>query len=150
MATRKTPGKRATAGDSAAGANQPVDAIVHNDKQRLFIPSREEAGQETDAVAGQPTVRQVPLNPVTHRGQDPELYWLGKYGADDAQTHLDVDIRSLYRHEHIEPEQLIARLYKLKNRDDRQNELFVNEFHGNKNRAALLPIADKLCAAFMV
>ena len=131
MATRKPTPKKAAAGDSAPGANQPVDAIIHADKERLFIPSREEAGQEFDAVAGRPTMREVPLNPVTHRGQDPELYWLGKYGADDRQTRLDIDIRSLYRHEHIEPEQLIARLYKLKNRDDAQNDLFVNEFHGN-------------------
>lgn len=134
MATRKskpvTLGK-ATAGDSAKGANQPVDALVHKADERLFIPSREEAGQEQEALAGRPAVRAVPLNPVTTRGQDPELYWLGKYGADDQQKQLDVDIRSLYRHEHIEPEQLIARLYKLKNRDDKQNDLFVNELHGN-------------------
>lgn len=131
MATKKTKPAKAIAGDSAQGTNQPVDAFVHTDKQRLFIPSREEAGQEMDAVADRPTVREVPLNPVTHRGQDPELYWLHKYGADDAQTRLEIDIRSLYRHEHIEPEQLIARLYKLKNRDEAQNDLFVNEFHGN-------------------
>ena len=131
MATKKPTPKKATAGDSAPRANQPVDAIVHTDTERLFIPSREEAGQELDAVAGRPTVHAVPLNPVTHRGQDPELYWLGKYGADDRQTRLDIDIRSLYRHEHIEPEQLIARLYRLKNRDAAQNDLFVNEFHGN-------------------
>lgn len=131
MATKKTKPAKASAGDSAHGVNQPVDAFVHTDKQRLFIPSREEAGQEMDAVADRPTVREVPLNPVTHRGQDPELYWLNKYGTDDAQSRLEIDIRSLYRHEHIEPEQLIARLYKLKNRDEAQNELFVNEFHGN-------------------
>lgn len=134
MATRKTaPPKpaRANAGDSARGAHQPVDAIVHKSDERLFIPSREEAGQEDAALAGAPTVKPVPLNPVTTRGQDPELYWLHKYGSDDQQRRLDVDIRSLYRHEHIEPEQLIARLYSLKARQDRQHELFVNELHGN-------------------
>lgn len=130
MATKRPP-KKAAAGDSAKGAHQPVDAIVHKTDERLFIPSREEAGQEADAVAGSPTVKAVPLNPVTTRGQDPELYWLGKYGGDDAQKQLDIDIRSLYRHEHIEPEQLIARLYQLKNRDQRQDDLFVNELHGN-------------------
>ena len=129
-AKKSTP-RKATAGDSAKGANQPVDALVHKADERLFIPSREEAGQELEALAGRAAVRAVPLNPVTTRGQDPELYWLGKYGADDLQTKLDVDIRSLYRHEHIEPEQLIARLYQLKNRDDKQNDLFVNELHGN-------------------
>jgi adenine-specific DNA-methyltransferase len=134
MATSKsktTNVKKAAAGDSAKGANQPVDALVHKADERLFIPSREEAGQEQESLAGRPSTRAVPLNPVTTRGQDPELYWLGKYGPDDQQTRLDVDIRSLYRHEHIEPEQLIARLYKLKNRDDKQNDLFVNELHGN-------------------
>ncbi len=128
---KKTAPKKAAAGDSAKGANQPVDALVHKADERLFIPSREEAGQEADAVAGRPGTRAVPLNPVTTRGQDPELYWLGKYGGDDTQTKLDIDIRSLYRHEHIEPEQLIARLYSLKNRDEKQNDLFVNELHGN-------------------
>lgn len=129
--TRKTTPKRAAAGDSAKGAHQPVDALVHKADDRLFIPSREEAGQEQEALVDRPATRAVPLNPVTTRGQDPELYWQGKYGRDDAKTHLDIDIRSLYRHEHIEPEQLISRLYTLKNRDERQNDLFVNELHGN-------------------
>ena len=123
--------KPAAAGDSARGQHQPVDALVHKADERLFIPSREEAGQEADALAGAPTVKAVPLNPVTQRGQDPELYWLHKYGNDDQQKRLDIDIRSLYRHEHIEPERLIARLYALKNRESRQDELFVNELHGN-------------------
>ncbi|HOX70054.1 MAG TPA: site-specific DNA-methyltransferase, partial [Burkholderiaceae bacterium] len=111
--------------------HQPVDALLHTADERLFIPSREEAGQEDEAVAGRPQVKDVPLNPVTTRGQDPELYWLHKYGADDADQRLRIDIRSLYRHEHIEPERLIARLYALKNRDAAQNELFTNELHGN-------------------
>jgi adenine-specific DNA-methyltransferase len=132
MAIAKKPAvKKAAAGDSAKGANQPVDAIVHKADERLFIPSREEAGQEEDAIAGAPTVHAVPLNSVTHRGQDPELYWLHKYGSDDQQARLAIDIRSLYRHEHVEPEALIARLYSLKNRDAAQNDLFVNELHGN-------------------
>ena len=131
MATRRTTSPKATAGDSAKGSHQPVDAIEHARDERYVIPSREEAGQEHEAVAGRPTAKTLPLNPVTHRGQDPELYWLGKYGDDDAQAGLDIDIRSLYRHEHIAPETLIARLYRLKNRDEAQNDLFVNELHGN-------------------
>ncbi len=135
MATKpRTPKKpaapKASAGDSAKGSHQPVDAIEHA-AERPFIPSREEAGWEAEAIAGRPTVKSVPLNPVTHRGQDPELYWLGKYGSTDAQTALDVDIRSLYRHEHIAPETLISRLYRFKNREASQNDLFVNELHGN-------------------
>lgn len=137
MATKKTTPK-AKSGDTAKGSRKPVAAIEHPfDSQdpgaakRLFIPSREEAGQEADAVQGKPTVKAVPLNPVTHRGQDPELYWLHKYGESDQQTALNVDIRSLYRHEHIAPEKIIARLYSLKSRDAAQDELFVNELHGN-------------------
>ncbi len=130
MPTAKKP-STAAAGDSAPGAHQPVDAVIHKADERLFIPSREEAGQELDALAHAPTTKAVPLNPVTQRGQDPELFWLHKYGSDDQQRRLDIDIRSLYRHEHIEPEALIARLYRLKNREDKQNDLFVNELHGN-------------------
>ena len=137
MPTKRAPPSKtaaASAGDSAPGQHQPVDALVHKADERLFIPSREEAGQEADALAGAPTRKALPLNPrnpVTQRGQDPELYWLHKYGTDDQQQRLDIDIRSLYRHEHIEPERLIARLYALKSRDNAQNELFVNELHGN-------------------
>ncbi len=134
MATKNSksaPLAKATAGETAIGANKPVDSVKHAKAQRLFIPSREEAGQEADALQGQPTVKAVPLNPVTHRGQDPELYWMHKYDANDQQTALNVDIRSLYRHEHIAPEKIIARLYSLKGREDAQNELFTNELFGN-------------------
>jgi hypothetical protein len=72
MATKKTPAPKAAAGDSAKGTHQPVDALVHKGKERLFIPSREEAGQEEGAIAGRPQSKAVPLNPVTTRGQDPE------------------------------------------------------------------------------
>jgi adenine-specific DNA-methyltransferase len=137
MATQKTPPK-AQAGDTAKGSRKPVAAIEHAfdaqdaaSPKRMFIPSREEAGLEADAVQGLPTIKAVPLNPVTHRGQDPELYWLHKYGESDQQSALNVDIRSLYRHEHIAPEKIIARLYSFKSRDDAQNELFTNELHGN-------------------
>ncbi|OUM03826.1 hypothetical protein A8M77_03715 [Variovorax sp. JS1663] len=117
------------------GSYKPVDALHHDKGQapveRPYIPSSEEKGAEADAIAGLPTQKRVPLNPVTRRGQDPELYWLDKYGPDDAQAELDVDIRSLYRHEHIAPEKIIASLYRLRGRDDAQNELFTHELFGN-------------------
>ena len=142
MATRKkstpkvpTSASQASAGESAIGSYKPVDSLKHDKGlepvQRLHIPSREEAGQEADAVADKPTVKGIGLNPVTHRGQDPELFWMHKYGSDDQQKQLEVDIRSLYRHEHIAPEKIIARLYSLKGKTDAQNELFVNELFGN-------------------
>ncbi len=138
MPTKKTPPPKPAPAQSASKAAaapkpaaQPVDALVHAGDGRLFIPSREEAGQETQALAGRPTEKLVPLNPVTTRGQDPELYWMHKYGAADDERALRVDIRSLYRHEHIEPERLIARLYALKAQPQRQTDLFTAELHGN-------------------
>ncbi|MDH4449343.1 MAG: site-specific DNA-methyltransferase [Rhodoferax sp.] len=132
----KTP--RATAGETAVGSNKPVDAIRHKfdpddttAPKRVHIPSREEAGQEADAVQGLPTIKNVALNPVTTRGQDPELYWMHKYGSADQERALQVDIRSLYRHEHIAPEKVMARLYQFKERDTAQDQLFVNELFGN-------------------
>ena len=143
MVTRKkispakapTSASQASAGESAIGSYKPVDSLKHDKGlepvQRVHIPSREEAGQENEAVADKPTVKAVPLNPVTHRGQDPELFWLQKYGESDSDEKLDVDIRSLYRHEHVAPEKIISRLYSLKGKSDAQNELFVNELFGN-------------------
>jgi adenine-specific DNA-methyltransferase len=133
MATRKPATKPAApaAAPASAPVAQPVDALVHAGDGRLFIPSREEAGQEAEALAGRPTEKTVPLNPVTTRGQDPELYWMHKYGPGDDQRALRIDIRSLYRHEHVEPERLIARLYALKAQAATQNDLFTAELHGN-------------------
>ncbi len=83
----------------------------HKDK-RTHIPSKEEAGMETASpVVKEKTTTEFPLNPVVHRGQDPELFWLNKYGNDNREEILNVDIRSLYRHEHIAPEKIIEKLY---------------------------------------
>ncbi len=153
--------------------SKPVKSFKHKSASRAHIPSAEEAGYE----AGSPKVKEagaveLPLNPVITRGQDPELFWMHKYGTDakltaqlddlqaklkagdtagartalenlrDIITHryempedesLHVDIRSLYRHEHIAPETLIKALYRMvveKTKD--QDELFaVNELFGN-------------------
>lgn len=91
-----------------------IKAYKHADK-RSHTPSTEEAGMEQD----NPKVKQkeqldIPKNPVVHRGQDPELFWMEKYGKDGNDDRLQVDIRSLYRHEHISPELLINVLYKLR------------------------------------
>lgn len=91
-----------------------IKAYKHTDK-RPHMPSTEEAGMEganPKVAATKPL--DLPKNPVVHRGQDPELMWLGKYGEDEKDDRLQVDIRSLYRHEHISPELLINGLYKLK------------------------------------
>lgn len=109
-----------------------IDAIHHEGDKRLLIPSQEEAGMESDnpVVTAKRKV-EFPLNPVTTRGQDPELYWMNKYGPRDDETRLSVDIRSLYRHEHIEPETLIHRLYKIRKSESPQNDMFINETFGN-------------------
>ena len=115
--------------------SQKIDSIKHKD-QRAHIPSKEEAGYEEGnqkVNTGKKTL-ELPKNPVVHRGQDPELFWLGKYGNDDLDDVLKVDIRSLYRHEHIAPEQLIKGLYKtvVEKKNENQVDMFsANEVFGN-------------------
>ncbi|WP_207678490.1 site-specific DNA-methyltransferase [Desulfonema magnum] len=97
----------------------------------MHIPSKEEAGYEkANAKVREKKTAAFPLNPVTHRGQDPELFWLNKYANDDRETLLKVDIRSLYRHEHISPEILIENLYKLRE-EENQEQLSLFELFGN-------------------
>ncbi len=109
-----------------------IESIRHTKDTRAHIPSKEEAGYE----AANPKVQEgnktleLPKNPVIHRGQDPELFWLNKYGNDDRDDLLRVDIRSLYRHEHIAPETLIKNLYKVTEEKSAQTDLF-NELFGN-------------------
>lgn len=94
----------------------PADptAYLHQDK-RPYIPSETEAGAEqfNPKVQGHLT-HQLDKNPIIHRGQDPELKWLGKYDheGENQPDYLKLDIRSLYRHEHIRPQELMARLYR--------------------------------------
>lgn len=114
--------------------SKPIDSIKHNKDTRVHIPSKEEAGYEeaNEKVTSGRKMLEIPKNPVVHRGQDPELFWLNKYGNDDRDDLLQVDIRSLYRHEHIAPEKLINNLYKTIEMPSAQLDLFsVNELFGN-------------------
>ncbi len=110
-----------------------IDSIKHKKAKRAHIPSREEAGfEDANPKVQDKATALYPVNPVVHRGQDPELFWLNKYGNDDREDLLQVDIRSLYRHEHISPEILINRLYKVKEQKNVQQSFFeVNELFGN-------------------
>jgi len=109
-----------------------IESIKHLKDKRAHIPSQEEAGYEdaNQKVQEGKKVLQLPKNPIVHRGQDPELFWLNKYGNDDRDDILKVDIRSLYRHEHIAPETLIKNLYKITEEKSAQTDLF-NELFGN-------------------
>lgn len=112
-----------------------VDSIKHQGS-RAHIPSKEEAGYEdaNEQVRSGKAILELPKNPVVHRGSDPELFWLNKYGNDDRDELLKVDIRSLYRHEHIAPEQLIRGLYRtvVEKKNEDQMDLFsTNELFGN-------------------
>lgn len=112
-----------------------VNSIKHTEATRLHTPSSEEQGYEQanpKVQTGKQTL-EFPLNPVAHRGQDPELFWMNKYGNDDREELLKVDIRSLYRHEHIAPERLIKNLYRVIEDHSPQGDLFisVNEMFGN-------------------
>lgn len=114
--------------------SKKIESIKHNKDKRAHIPSKEEAGYEDvspKVQQGKKTL-ELPKNPVVHRGQDPELFWLNKYGNDDREDLLSVDIRSLYRHEHISPEVLIRNLYRITEEKNPQLDLFsMNELFGN-------------------
>jgi len=113
----------------------PVKSIRHKAEKRVHIPSGEEAGYEAASPLVQAKAKsEFPKNPIVHRGQDPELYWLNKYGEANDGTPLTVDLRSLYRHEHIAPEALIKGLYRIVATEDRQQPdlaFSVNELFGN-------------------
>lgn len=101
---------------------KPTDAIKHPADKRVAIPTTELAGEEAAAIASDPkTAEYKTFRHEFTRGRDPELYWLGKYRNDDEETcdsDLRVDIRSLYVHEDIQPEQLIDRLYRTRETDN--------------------------------
>ncbi len=101
---------------------KPTDAIKHPADKRVAIPTTELAGEEAAAIASDPkTAEYKTFRHEFTRGRDPELYWLGKYRNDDEETcdsDLRVDIRSLYVHEDIQPEQLIDRLYRTREMDN--------------------------------
>src|SRR6266550_519718 len=113
----------------------PVKSIRHKGQKRVHIPSGEEAGYEAASPLVQAKAKsEFPKNPIVHRGQDPELYWLNKYGPQDDDSPLTVDLRSLYRHEHIAPEALIKGLYRIVATEDRQQPdlgFSLNELFGN-------------------
>lgn len=53
-----------------------MKSYKHKDK-RARIPSKEEAGyEEANPKVGEKEELYLPLNPVTHHGQDPELRWV--------------------------------------------------------------------------
>ncbi len=105
--------------------SKKITSIKHKGDKRAHIPSKEEAGMENASEQVKKKEQaQYPVNPVVNRGQDPELFWLIKYGNDDRESLLKVDIRSLYRHEHISPELLINNLYKIKGGQHSQLDMF--------------------------
>ncbi len=108
--------------------HKPVDAIKHKHEERKMIPTSELAGEEQGTIvhsSGRATYEM--FRHEFDRGRDPELYWLGKYSNDDS-SEVQIDIRSLYVHEDIQPEMLIRRLYRLREeRADNQPLLFSEE-----------------------
>ncbi len=124
--------------------SKPTDAIKHPADKRVAIPTTELAGEEAATVASEPTVSEYrTFKNEFERGRDPEIFWLGKYRNDDDATcdsDLRVDIRSLYVHEDIQPEQLIDRLYHT-SESQSQPSLFGEEL-GNAIDDELDRVAD--------
>jgi len=109
-----------------------VDSFKHKEEKRVLIPSKEEAGSEqVNPIVKNKGRADYPLNPVTTRGQDPELFWMHKYGSDDQEEHLTVDIRSLYRYEHVLPETLIKGLYRTVKTEEAESQPDIWEVFGN-------------------
>lgn len=108
-----------------------IKAYKHKDT-RTHTPSTEEAGMEQhNPKVTEAEHLDIPVNPVVHRGYTPELMWMDKYGEDNREDRLNVDIRSLYRHEHISPELLINGLYKLKKDTTAENAPTLFDVFGN-------------------
>lgn len=114
----------------------PVSHIEHQQEKRASIPTTERQGEESAIVDGEPQQSEYDIfRHEFRRGNDPELYWLNKYRNDNEDTQhpsLKTDIRSLYVHEDINPEQLINRLYRVRDEKaagfENQTELFEELF----------------------
>lgn len=114
----------------------PVSHIEHQQEKRASIPTTERQGEESAIVDGEPQQSEYDIfRHEFRRGNDPELYWLNKYRNDNEDTQhpsLKTDIRSLYVHEDINPEQLINRLYRVRDEKtagfENQTELFEEMF----------------------
>jgi hypothetical protein len=66
---------------------KPIKSFKHKDAKRAHIPSAEEAGYGAGSQKVQQSDRKdLPLNPIIGRGQDPELFWMHKYGSDAQLT----------------------------------------------------------------
>jgi adenine-specific DNA-methyltransferase len=105
-------------------------------KKRASIPATERQGEESSIVDGEPQQSEYDIfRHEFRRGNDPELYWLNKYRNDKEDTQhpsLKTDIRSLYVHEDVNPEQLINRQYRVRDEKaagyENQMELFEEMF----------------------
>lgn len=114
----------------------PVSHIEHEQEKRASIPTTERQGEESSIVDGEPQQSEYDIfRHEFRRGNDPELYWLNKYRNDNEDTQhpsLKTDIRSLYVHEDVNPEQLINRLYRVRDEKaagfENQMELFEEMF----------------------
>ena len=128
----------------------PVSHIEHQQEKRASIPTTERQGEESAIVDGEPQQSEYDIfRHEFRRGNDPELYWLNKYRNDNEDTQhpsLKTDIRSLYVHEDINPEQLINRLYRVRDEKaagfENQTELFEDMFREQDEEDELERVAS--------
>lgn len=106
-----------------------VNSIQHSET-RSHIPSIE----EQDYLTSETKMTSLNLKPLAlrmaeahqieiERADDPELLWLNKYSTDQS-TDLKIELRPLYRHEHISPETLLNHFYRVK--QDQESESINN------------------------
>ncbi|WP_037327285.1 site-specific DNA-methyltransferase [Runella zeae] len=123
--------------------NKTVDAYQHHEAKRTHIPSKEEAGTETaNPLVNQKQVKEIPKNPIIDRATDPQLFWLNKNGNDDREELLKIDIRSLYRYEHVSPETIMQRLYRNQEVRSPQMSLLFETFGNDPNMDELDKVSE--------
>lgn len=128
----------------------PVSHIEHEQEKRASIPTTERQGEESAIVDGQPMQSEYDIfRHELQRGIDPQLYWVNKYRNDSEDTQhpsLKTDIRSLYVHEDVNPEQLINQLYKVRDEKaagfENQTELFDEIFNQQEEEDELERVAS--------
>ncbi|MDJ1501844.1 site-specific DNA-methyltransferase [Xanthocytophaga agilis] len=104
-----------------------LTSTKHLRDKKAVIPTLENEGMEEEIVFEKKKI--YDLDPIINRDQDPHLVWLDKYKNDNYE--LEVDVRSLYRSEHIAPEIIIKNLYRLREHSKDPDQLSLTEMFGN-------------------
>lgn len=103
-----------------------VGSFEHVEARRKSIPTSETAGEEQATLTDQPREgRYTTFRSGFRRGDDPELWWIGKDEGLDEEQRLRREVHSLYKHELIDPQRLIARFHSARTTNATAGDLFA-------------------------